>query len=157
MQKPWNIPNFPVYSLVTENNGVHNYNICTYVTAISMKPKLFAIAVFENTKTLINTTSHEFAVLQLLNIEQHNLVRILGKKSGKQVNKEALLQKRKLLESWNDFKVIKNTCSHVLLKKLSSQKTGDHHLFIYEAIKQKSYATNYLSIEKLKEKKLIRL
>jgi hypothetical protein len=39
MQQPWNIPNLSVYSLVSSLNEKSNFNICTYVSAISMKPK----------------------------------------------------------------------------------------------------------------------
>ena len=81
MQKPWNIPDLPVYSLATYADGMVNMNICTYVTKVSMSPGMYVIAVYEGTKTLENISTSDIAVLQLLHEEQHGLVRLLGKKS----------------------------------------------------------------------------
>ena len=40
MKRPWNIIDLPVYSLLSNDvNGNINMNICTYVSAVSMKPK----------------------------------------------------------------------------------------------------------------------
>ena len=45
MKRPWNIISPPVYSLVTyDEEGKVNMNICTYVSAVSMKPKMYSIA-----------------------------------------------------------------------------------------------------------------
>lgn len=54
MQKPWNLINLPVYSLATSTNDKANFNICTYVSAISMTQKLYAVAIYLNTQTLAN-------------------------------------------------------------------------------------------------------
>ena len=48
MRKPWNLPHLPVHSLMTfDAEGRINMNICTYVTAVSLDPKRYAIAVYE--------------------------------------------------------------------------------------------------------------
>lgn len=157
MQRPWNIPNFAVYSLATvdKENGF-NYNICTYVSAVSMKPKLYAIAIYNNTRTLYNAALCETAVLQLLHKGHYHLVKPLGKTTGKSYNKWNYLQKKDLLEAWNHYEVIRNTAARVLLKKLDCLQAGDHCLYIYEAVKYNSYHNNYLDVETLKRKKLIR-
>jgi flavin reductase (DIM6/NTAB) family NADH-FMN oxidoreductase RutF len=156
MKKPWNIPSQPVYSLVTQFNQIHNYNICTYVISISMKPKLYAVAIYHNSKTLINAYQTDYAVLQMLSAEQFQLVRVLGKKTGTNYNKENYLSKKKLLEPWNNFQIIAGACSSILLKKISKQPTGDHDLFVYEAIQHKTVSDNYLSTGLLLNKKIIR-
>ena len=52
MKRPWNIISPPVYSLVTyDEEGKVNMNICTYVSAVSMKPKIYSIAIDYTTKT----------------------------------------------------------------------------------------------------------
>ena len=52
MKRPWNIVDHAVYSLVSyDNENNINMNICTYVSAISMKPKVFMIAIYYGTKT----------------------------------------------------------------------------------------------------------
>ena len=47
MRRPWNIINLPIYSLQTvDSNGKLNMNICTYVSVVSMKPKIYSIAIY---------------------------------------------------------------------------------------------------------------
>ena len=55
MRRPWNIINLPIYSLQTvDSNGKLNMNICTYVSVVSMKPKIYSIAIY----SLFNSISH---------------------------------------------------------------------------------------------------
>ena len=55
MKRPWNIIDLPIYSLqTTDKKGNINMNICTYVSAISIKPKMYSIAIDYNTKTFEN-------------------------------------------------------------------------------------------------------
>ena len=56
----------PVYSLVTYDGEKVNMNICTYVTAVSMKPKQYVVAVYHNTRSLQNLLESKSVVLQLL-------------------------------------------------------------------------------------------
>ena len=46
MTRPWNLLNLPVYSLATYQGEKVNMNICTYVSAVSMKPKQYMVAVY---------------------------------------------------------------------------------------------------------------
>lgn len=41
MKRPWNLANVPVYSLATYAGQKVNMNICTYVSAVNMKPKRY--------------------------------------------------------------------------------------------------------------------
>ena len=157
MKKPWNIPNLPVYSLASYHNNEVNMNICTYVTPISMNPKLYAVAVYKETKTLENLSNSEFVVLQLLHTSHFNLVRKLGQTSGINYNKEKYLHKKELLTKWGDHTILKNIAASVLLKKVNHQLSGDHYLFIFEAIKYKSNHTDYLTIEDLRKRKIVRM
>jgi flavin reductase (DIM6/NTAB) family NADH-FMN oxidoreductase RutF len=156
MRKPWNIPNLPVYSLATHSNGLVNMNICTYVTAISMKPKWYAIAIYENTQTLINVENSDTVVLQLLSPNHYTLVKILGQKSGLNYNKNRYLLQKDLLTTWNGQTVLKDISAVVLLQKISSQQTGDHHLFIFNTLQYKSFNPEYLTVEKLRNERIIR-
>lgn len=132
-------------------------NICTYVSAISMKPKLYAVAIYQETKTLENVTNSEFVILQLLHSSHFNLVKKLGHTSGMNYDKELYLTKKEMLTKWQDHFVLKNLSAAILLKKVSNQLLGDHSLFIFEAIKYKSYNTDYLTISDLRKRKLIRI
>lgn len=130
-------------------------NACTYVTAISLQPKLFAIAVYNNTQTLENLQTSDVALLQYLHQSQYNLVKVLGKRSGKEFNKHAYLLKKDLLSSWNGLDVLKDVAALVLLKKIDQKQTGDHVLFTFEALKFKSYHADVLTTSILSEKKII--
>jgi len=156
MRKPWNLPNLPVYSLATIHNGQVNMNICTYVTAISMTPKLYAIAVYQDTKTLKNLAQSENAVLQLLHKSHFSVVKKLGQTSGMNYNKEQYLYKKDLLTKWNNHTVLKNIAAAIHLKEVNRQITGDHCLFVFEAMEYKSFHTDYLTVEELRKRKIIR-
>jgi flavin reductase (DIM6/NTAB) family NADH-FMN oxidoreductase RutF len=156
MRRPWNLNDTCVYSLATYSNEQVNMNICTYVTAISMKPKLYAIAIYNNTKSLYNMQNNQYCVLQYLHKSQYNLVQNLGKKSGIDFNKYTFLHKRNLIEKWNGYEVLKNTCALVLLKKVNAQQTGDHVLFTFEMIKYASFTDELLTHQVLIDKKIIR-
>jgi flavin reductase (DIM6/NTAB) family NADH-FMN oxidoreductase RutF len=95
MRKIWNRPNQQVWSLSTiDETGTGNSNICTYVTAVSMEPKLMMVAVYHGTKTYQNVVATKRAVLQLLSQELAPAVRICGHMSGNDIAKIKRLQKR---------------------------------------------------------------
>ncbi len=135
MRRPWNIINCPVYSLATYQEGVVNMNICTYVTAVSRKPKLYTIAIYKGTKTLENLQQSTLSVLQFLNKQHTSLIRPLGKKSGYKYNKATYLKKKNLLVSWQRKEVLPNCNAYLLLEKLSVTTTGDHELFFFKVVK----------------------
>lgn len=156
-KKPWNIINAPVYSLATEYQGSINMNICTYVTAISMTPKLYVVGVYDGTKTLQNILHSERAVLQLLSKPQINIVRNLGNKSGLKFNKDAWLRKKNLLISWNGFEVLKDAAAYLLIQKISYQQAGDHLMCLFEVTDYCSNSLDALTLDDLREKKMIRI
>ena len=156
MRRPWNLNDTCIYSLATYHNEQVNMNICTYVIPISMKPKWYAIAIYNNTKSLQNMQNSQYCVLQYLQVSQYNLVNHLGKKTGVNYNKHAFLQKRNLIEKWNGLDVLKNTGALVLLKKVNTQQTGDHVLFTFEMVKYASFSDELLTNQVLIDKKIIR-
>ena len=145
MKRPWNIIDCPVYSLATFCEGKVNMNICTYVTAISMEPKIYAIAIYNETKTLENMLRTDRAILQFLHPDQYKLVRNLGQRSGLSFNKYNYLSKNNLLESWNGYDVLKNASARILLEKIDFTQTGDHVLFTFKTEKYKSYHSEVLT------------
>lgn len=155
MKRPWNIIDTPVYSLATYADGVSNMNICTYVTAISMAPKLYAVAVYNGSKTLAQMQETSVAVLQLLHSDQYSLVNQLGKKSGNSFDKHHYLQQKNLLQEWNSYEVLKNVSALLLLQKVNQQQTGDHVLFTFEVSKYVSYNDQVLTASILRAKKII--
>jgi hypothetical protein len=92
MRKPWNLPSYPVYSLITESaeekysqtemfsRFPRNMNIMTYVVPVSMNPKHYIIALYHGTQSLSNWQSTHRGILQILAPTHSSLVRVLGKK-----------------------------------------------------------------------------
>ena len=157
MRRPWNLPDVPVYSLATYDGQHLNMNICTYVSAVSMKPKRYVVAVYHGTKTLANVKASNSVVLQLLGKQHLSLVNALGKKSGSTFNKAAYLEKKKMLERWKRYSVLTDCAAVVELKKRSGTVVGDHTLFLFDAINFKTNHKNILTLDDLRAKGLVRI
>jgi flavin reductase (DIM6/NTAB) family NADH-FMN oxidoreductase RutF len=155
MRKPWNLPELPVYSLATSDEGVVNMNICTYVTAVSIDPKIMMVAVYEHTKTLENILASDTAVLQILHKDQAPLVRILGKKSGITYNKYLYLKKKDMLTEWKNFTVLKDVCAYMELEKISFLKTGDHFSYFFKVKNAVSRRQEVLTTQDLRNLSII--
>ncbi len=157
-KKPWNRVNLPVYSISSKTANNSNMHIITYASQISMQPKRFICGIYNGTQTLMNVeTSGEF-VLQILANTQYRLVDLLGKKSGKTIDKIGRLKKRNELIDWNDFYVLKNCLAVMQLKVVNSFEGGDHKGFICDVIAYKNLNEgDVLTLDTLREKKLIRI
>ena len=157
MKRPWNITNQTIYSLGVYNNDIPNFNICTYVTAISLKPKLFMIALDRKTLTYEIMQQSSTAVLHILSKDNIKLVRPLGKKTGHTYNKYPYLQKKDLIDQWQGYNVLKNVCGYLLLKKINMTSTaGDHDIFIFNVKKYKTLQeSNILTMNDLIVNKII--
>lgn len=136
--RPWNQPNLPVYSLSTldPDTDTPNMNICTYVSAITMDTKRFMIGVYKGTKTYENLTKTDSAILQILSKDNLNLVRKLGKTSGKDSNKLKSLKDR--LSTHKNLAYLKDCTSFMHLKTTDIFEVGDHDIWVMEVIKSKS-------------------
>lgn len=157
MQRPWNLPSLPVYSLATYAAGKVNMNICTYVTAVSLKPKWMAVAVYEGTKTLQNLEQNQRAVLQLLGANQYPLVNHLGKKSGKKVDKDSWLYKKQMTMNWKGHTVLKGCAACMELSYKTHLTTRDHKLYLFEVTKASSFHSELLTTQILSLHKIIRI
>ncbi|WP_425390519.1 flavin reductase [Ekhidna sp.] len=139
VKRPWNMVDMPVYSLATYDGDKVNMNICTYVTAISMKPKMFMVAIDYVTKTFENLEKDSNVILQILHQNHQSLVRLLGKKSGKNVNKHEKLTEKGLIGKWNGHQVLIDACGYLSLQLKGRQDVGgDHELFWFEVQKSKT-------------------
>ena len=95
-----------------------NMNICSYVSAVSLKPKLYLIAIDYSTKTYENLKLNSYVVLQLLSKSHLKIIRKLGKTSGYLFNKEKYLKSKDMLDNWRKNIVLKDTCALIELKKI---------------------------------------
>ena len=137
MKRPWNIINLPIYSLVTYDETDNlNMNICSYVSAVGLKPKLYSIAIDYTTKTYDNLKLNSFVVLQLLSKYHLKIIRKLGKTSGYIFNKEKYLKSKNMLDNWRKNIVLKDTCALIELKKIKEINIeGDHAIFTFRVSK----------------------
>jgi flavin reductase (DIM6/NTAB) family NADH-FMN oxidoreductase RutF len=157
MRKPWNLPDLPVHSLMTLGaDGALNMNICTYVTAVSMQPKRYAIAVYEGTRTLANLGMSDVAVLQYLHPDQIKLVRHLGQKSGMSFDKHAWLRKGDRLTTWRGHEVLAGASAWVELRTLDRWSAGDHDLFLFDMTAAKTLRDEVLTTTQLRDGGFIR-
>ena len=159
LPRPWNRVNLPVYSISSRNNEKQNMHIITYATAVSMHPKRMLCAVYEGTQTLSNLLSSSTFILQLLAKEQYGLVRLLGKESGKDTDKIARLQRRKVpLEEWKGFTILADCLAVMQLEILQAFPGGDHTCFLCEVTSARNLRQGIpLTLDDLRAKKIIRI
>lgn len=157
-KKPWNRVNLPVYSISSKANGSTNMHIITYATAISMQPKRFICGIYHGTQTLENVEASGEFMLQLLNETQYRLLDLLGKKSGKKIDKISRLQKRNELADWNGYPVLKNCLAVMQMKVINSFEGGDHRCFLCDVVAYKNLNEGEaLTLDTLRQHKLIRI
>lgn len=156
MRKLWNRPDDAVWSLSTmSEKGVANMNICTYVTAVSLEPKLMMVAVYKNTKTLENVSIGKTVLLQLLPQDLAPVVRVCGQMSGKKIDKISRLKKRYDLLEENALYYFSEAAGFMVLEVEQLIETcGDHDLMVGKVVKAKNLhdkdilTTTYLKTEK---------
>ncbi len=157
MKRPWNLANIPVYSLATYDGDRVNMNICTYVSAVSMKPKRYMVAVYHNTQSLENILKSKTAMLQILGKQHVSMVNVFGKKSGFRYDKQAYLIKNKCIELWNNKKVLTDCAGLMEVEKLWSKDAGDHTMFLFDVKRFKTNHEDVLMLDDLREKGLVRI
>ncbi len=158
MKRVWNISNTAIYSLISfDKNNAPNINICSYVSVVSLKPKLYLVAIEKTSKTHENLSENSFCVLQILSSDNISIVKYVGKKSGRKTDKINYLKKRNLLALWQNKEILKKSSGIIFLNKIDTLETiGDHTLFIFEIQKSKTINEyNILTFNKLIENKVI--
>lgn len=156
-KKPWNRVNLPVYS-VSSLGSKPNMHICTYVSAVSMQPKRIMVALYHGTQTLENVEQDGQFVLQLLAEEQYNLVNLLGKQSGKQIDKISRLMKRKLLHEFEGYPVLQQALAAMLLKVVNTLDAGDHVMCLCDVVSYRNQHEGIaLTTQVLNQKGIIRI
>lgn len=158
MKRPWNRTDQPVYSIASRFGNQSNMHIISYVSAISMEPKLYACAVYKNTFTLELLKASGTCVLQLLSCTQERLVPVLGKRSGYDFDKINWLNQRNLLTEWNGYFVLADALAWIQLEFIQEiDPGGDHILMIGKVVRWKNQQEGKpLALDQLRERGLIR-
>ena len=134
MKRPWNRVDLPVYSISSCHDKESNMHICTYVSAVSMKPKRIMVAIYKGTKTIDLVNKNPHFVLQLLSKSQYNLIKLLGQSSGHNIDKINRLQKRGLLSVWKQFDVLKDALAYIELTTINTMDAGDHIIHLCDVL-----------------------
>lgn len=160
MRKLWNRPASPVWSLsTTDTDGKGNMNICTYVTSISLQPKMVVVAIYHHTKTLLNLKKHPKALLQLLTEDHADIIRTCGRQSGNAINKIERISKKHQVKIVSGLPCMVDSAGYMELEFFElSEVGGDHVVGIATVKNSKNFPTNarILTTDYLKEHKLIR-
>lgn len=123
-KRPWNRVDQPVYSVASAWNDKANMNICTYAVPVSMKPKMYVVALYHNTCTLELVKANPEFLLQLLDRRHYGLVNLLGKTSGYKTDK---LKKIKIPIEWHaNLPYLSDALGFIHLKAERLIETGDH-------------------------------
>ena len=163
MKKPWNRVDLPVYSISSHAGTEKNMHIITYLTPISMQPKLFVAGIYEGTKTLELVEKNPHFIVQLLSAGQYNLVKLLGQQSGHEVDKISRLEKRGLLQDYKNFRVLKDALAWMEMKASPvtvpvHSPLPDHRLYLCELISYRNNMEGHpLTLNILREKKIVRM
>ena len=166
MRKPWNLPSYPFYSLITEKwdeinpqmeilkESPRNMNIMTYVIPVSMSPKHYIIALYRDTQSLANWQMSHRGILQILAPTHSSLVRVLGKKSWRSYDKMAYLAKKRLL-TW-EYHLI-GISWYIELEEIEKLAggDGDHILYLCRVVSSRSYHEKALNTGILVEEGVI--
>jgi flavin reductase (DIM6/NTAB) family NADH-FMN oxidoreductase RutF len=93
---PYTLLTNPVYSLATSDaqGNNHTLNLVTYASPISIVPRFYAVSLYRGTLSAENMLKTGKGVLQILASHHAPLFELLGKTSGRNVDKYAELESR---------------------------------------------------------------
>jgi flavin reductase (DIM6/NTAB) family NADH-FMN oxidoreductase RutF len=103
-----------------------------------MQPKRMMVSIYHGTQTLENVKQDKAFVLQLLDEGQYNLVNLLGKQSGKKIDKISRLAKRKLVTEWQGYPVLQQSLAVMLLHVVEFIEAGDHRMYLCDVVGYKN-------------------
>lgn len=155
MQRPWNRPSLPVYSVSARAGDRHNMNICTYVTSISMQPKRYIVGIYKGTYTLELVREHPEFLLQLLSEQQYKLVPLLGKTSG--FDHDKLEKIKEPVAMFREHCYLSAACAVMLCRAVQWMDAGDHYAVLCDVTTYRNLQQDpILTTDFLRKKKIIR-
>lgn len=158
MKKPWNRVDLPVYSVSSRDGEDGNMHVCTFVSGVSMSPKRFMVALYKGTRTLELVERNPLFVLQLLAEDQARLVTLLGRRSGRDTDKLALLAKRGLTTRWKGFTVLSEALAWMELRVIDRMDAGDHVMTLCDLESHRNVREgDALTIDFLRARGLVRM
>ena len=157
MKKPWNRTDLPVYSVSSFHAGAGNMHICTHVSAVSLQPKRFMVALYKGSRTLQLVERERRFILQLLAAGQHRLIPLLGRTSGHDTDKLATLARRGLLTRWEGAAVLDEALAWMHLSVTGTMDAGDHVLTLCDVDRYRNHREGQpLTLDILRQRGMIR-
>ena len=96
-------------------------------------------------------------VLQLLSAGQHRLIPLLGRKSGHDTDKLAILERRGLLSRWEGIRVLAEALAWMELSVIGSMDAGDHVMMLCELVRYRNHLEGApLTLDILRAKGMVR-
>lgn len=143
----------PVWSLAcptlrARSSTTTSMNIMTFCTPVSISPKLWALALYHDTLTKESFLQHGSGILQLLTPSHKDLVTVLGKQSGYQVNKQEECRKVGIL--WNrmdEMHVLPECATYLEVKTQSTIEAGDHVVVICQVTRTGRWSNTNCQVE----------
>lgn len=154
-KKPWNRVDQPVYSIASAAGGSINMNICSYATPVSMHPKRYIVAIYKGTQTLEFVQQQQEFLLQVLDQSHYTLVNLLGKKSGKKLDKVKRIKEPIAYHS--AFPYLENSLAYIHLVVRTWLDGGDHWCVLCDVKSYKNLNEGTpLTLDYLRAKTIIR-
>lgn len=116
-----------VYIITTSADGIINGQAASWVTRISQKPFLVAIALYERNYTHELLSKSNIFAINVLKEGQQEIARHFGLKSGRRIDKFATI---KFHQGKTGAPILDDCLAYLECEVIFSQKFGDHTLFI---------------------------
>lgn len=126
----------PVFSLATNaaaGGGVPTMNLVTYMSAMSIEPRTISIGLYRGTQSWANFLDTRKGVIQVLRKKHMPLFELLGKTSGRAVDKAAAAQDAGFaVARFFGHSVIADCYGFLEIEMLGSRpvSVGDHDIVI---------------------------
>lgn len=135
---PYSALSIPVYSLstVAPDGSAATLNLVTYAAPVSLKPRRYALGLYEGTLSRDNMLATGRGLLQILGEQHADLFELLGRTSGRQVDKVRELAARGVaLGTAAGLPLIADCFGYVELRILGEPTScGDHEVVICEVV-----------------------
>ncbi len=155
LKKPWNRVAEVVYGTSTAYGAQKNMAICTYASPVSLKPKMYIVALYQGTLTLQLAESANELLLQILSQPQYYLVKLLGKNSGHQLDKIKVLKDQ--ISYYRNMPFLAQALAIIHLKVEAWLPSGDHKGALCRVVGYKNLnAGKPLTTDYLRKKNIIR-
>lgn len=125
---------YEVHAITTVYEGKMNANIATWVMQSAMKGKAMSVALAKEDYTIELVRKSGIFNINFLSQEQVNLVRLLGKRSGRQCDK---FERLPYALDLRNCPYLLDSIGYIACEVLGSIDSLDHQVFVASVVEQK--------------------